>query len=351
MTGKAGAGLSCPLPAAPTGQIEIGHGGGGRLTHRLIEQVIRPSLALSPQDVAHDGAVLRIDASRIAFTTDSYVIRPLFFPGGTIGSLAVHGTVNDLAMCGAKPLHLSVGLVIEAGFPIADLRRILDSMRIAAQAAGVTLVTGDTKVVEKGKGDGLYVNTAGIGTLRNGIAPAPHQVRLGDVVLLSGDIGRHGIAVLCAREALNFEGAPDSDTAPVAATVMALYDAGIVPHCLRDPTRGGLATTLAEIARSAEVDIHVDESAVAISDPVRGACEVLGLDPFYAANEGRFVAFVEPAMADAALSVLRRGPGGQGASVIGHVAASTRSCVLLKGIAGGTRVLDLPVHEQFPRIC
>ncbi|MGE0419413.1 MAG: hydrogenase expression/formation protein HypE [Acetobacteraceae bacterium] len=342
---------SCPVPARTVDRIELGHGGGGRMTHRLIKEVIRPSLDLSQDDVAHDGAVLLIDGGRIAFTTDSYVIRPLFFPGGDIGSLAVHGTVNDLAMCGAKPLHLSVGLVIEEGLPIGDLRQILGSMRVAAQQAGVTLVTGDTKVVERGRGDGLYVSTSGVGVLRAGEPPHPRRVKPGDAVLVSGDVGRHGLAVLCARERLDFETPPQSDTASVAGTVMALYDAGVVPHCLRDPTRGGLAASLVEIARSAAVDIRIDEAAIPISDPVRGACELLGLDPLHAANEGRFIAFVDPSHTDTALAVLRDGPGGEHAAVIGHVAPATRALVLMGRISGGTQVLDLPLHEQFPRIC
>jgi hydrogenase expression/formation protein HypE len=236
--------LTCPVPATQNDLIELAHGGGGLLMHRLIDRVFRPAFATSPADLTHDGAVLDLGGTRLAFTTDSYVVRPLFFSGGDIGSLAVTGTVNDLAMCGAQPLFLSVGLILEEGLPIAQLHQVVASMRSTAEIAGVRLVTGDTKVVEHGKGDGLYINTAGIGSLRSRVALAPQCVRPGDAVLLSGDIGRHGIAVLAAREGLGFEGEIASDMAPLTATVMALIDAGIELHCLRDPTRGGLATTL-----------------------------------------------------------------------------------------------------------
>jgi hydrogenase expression/formation protein HypE len=343
--------LSCPIEAGETDMIELAHGGGGRLMHRLIDRVIRPAFATAADDFSHDGAVLDIGGARLAFTTDSYVVRPLFFPGGDIGSLAVNGTVNDLAMCGAQPLYLSVGFILEEGLPIAQLRRVVASMRAAAETALVRLVTGDTKVVERGKGDLLYVNTTGVGAVRSAVAPAPQQVRSGDVVLLSGDIGRHGIAVMAAREGFGFEGEIASDTAPLAATVMALIDAGIELHCLRDPTRGGLATTLVEIATTAGVEIRVDESAIAVSEPVRGACEILGLDPLYVANEGRFVAFVPPSAARDALAILRHAPGGTGAAIIGRVASSGSPGVLLAGLIGGTRPLDMLSGEQLPRIC
>ena len=351
MTDGTGFAFTCPIPAEADDMIELAHGGGGLLMHRLIDRVIRPAFAASETDLTHDGAVIELGGSRLAFTTDSYVVRPLFFPGGDIGCLAVNGTVNDLAMCGAQPLCLSVGLVLEEGLPIAHLHRVLASMRAAAEAAGIRLVTGDTKVVERGKGDGLYVNTAGIGTLRPGLAIAPQQVRPGDAVLLSGDIGRHGIAVMAAREGFGFEGDIESDTAPLAATVLQLIETGTELHCLRDPTRGGLATTLIEIAEAAGVDIHIDESAIAISEPVRGACEILGLDPLYVANEGRFVAFVPSDVAAGALSVLRRAPGGSGAAIIGRVAPGTRQGVLLNSPIGGARVLDMLSGEQLPRIC
>ncbi|HEX3990115.1 MAG TPA: hydrogenase expression/formation protein HypE [Acetobacteraceae bacterium] len=342
--------LSCPIPDNAGDIIEIAHGGGGLLMHRLIDGIIRPGFGLSGDGGAHDGAVFKIGSGRLAFTTDSYVVRPLFFPGGDIGSLAVNGTVNDLAMCGAQPLYLSVGLILEEGLPIAHLQRIVASMRQAADATGVRLVTGDTKVVERGKGDGIYINTAGVGLVRSGIVLEPARVRPGDAVLLSGDIGRHGIAVMAAREGFGFEGDIASDCAPLSATVMRLIDAGIELRCLRDPTRGGLATTLVEIAQAGGVVIRIDESSIAISDPVRGACELLGLDPLYVANEGRFVAFVPQHEASTALAVLRGGPGGDGAAIIGRVEATGRT-VLLDGLIGGTRALDMLSGEQLPRIC
>jgi hydrogenase expression/formation protein HypE len=340
---------ACPIPDHGDDIIEIAHGGGGLLMHRLIEGVIRPAFGTSGDSFAHDGAVFDVGGARLAFTTDSYVVRPLVFPGGDIGSLAVNGTVNDLAMCGARPLYLSVGFILEEGLPIAMLRRVVASMRAAADAAEVRLVTGDTKVVERGKGDGLYVNTAGVGAIRCPIAPG--LVRPGDAVLLSGDIGRHGIAVLAAREGLGFEGELASDCAPLAATVMRLIDAGIEIHCLRDPTRGGLATTLVEIARTGGVEIRIAEAAIEVSDPVRGACELLGLDPLYVANEGRFVAFVPEHAAEQALAILRQGPGGCGAAIIGRVEAHGQGGVLLDGLIGGTRALDMLSGEQLPRIC
>lgn len=347
--------LSCPIPDGGNDIIELAHGGGGLLMHRLIDRIIRPAFApsgaTSDDGFTHDGAVFDIGGARLAFTTDSYVVRPLFFPGGDIGALAVNGTVNDLAMCGARPLYLSVGLILEEGLPIALLHRVVASMRAAADAAGVRLVTGDTKVVERGKGDGLYINTAGVGAVRSAMPIAPHRVRPGDAVLLSGDIGRHGIAVMAAREGFGFEGDIESDCAPLAATVMRLIDAGIDLHCLRDPTRGGLATTLVEIAQTAGVEIRIEESSIAISEPVRGACELLGLDPLYVANEGRFVAFVPSHAAGEALTLLRRAPCGSGAAIIGRVQSGGGRGVLLDGLIGGTRALDMLSGEQLPRIC
>ena len=339
------------MPDPGNDVVELAHGGGGRLMHRLIDHVIRPAFGTSDDAFSHDGAVLEVGGARLAFTTDSYVVRPLFFPGGDIGSLAVNGTVNDLAMCGARPLWLSAWFILEEGLPIPLLRRVVMSMRAAADAAGVRLVTGDTKVVEHGKGDGLYVNTAGVGAIPLAAPIAPRMVRPGDAILLSGDIGRHGIAVMAAREGFGFETEIESDCAPVAETVMRLIDAGIELHCLRDPTRGGLATTLVEIARSSGLGIRIKETAVAVSEPVRGACELLGLDPFYVANEGRFVVFVPPGAAARTLELLRGGPGGADASIIGTVESGRGGTVLLEGMIGGTRALDMLSGEQLPRIC
>jgi hydrogenase expression/formation protein HypE len=340
---------ACPLPDHCEDVVELAHGGGGRLTHRLINGIFRPAFAAAADDFTHDGATLDMGGARLAFTTDSYVVRPLFFPGGDIGALAVNGTVNDLAMCGAEPGYLSVGLVIEEGFAIATLQRVVESMRNAALAAGVRIVTGDTKVVERGKGDGLYVNTSGVGVIRAAAPVAPKQVRAGDAVILSGDIGRHGIAILAVREGLGFETGLASDCAPLAAAVLDLIDAGIELHCLRDLTRGGLATGLIEIADAANVVIDLDERTIPVLEPVRGACEMLGLDPLYVANEGRFVAFVPAQQAERAVARLRRFD--ERAVVIGHVgAAGSRPAVRL-GAIGGARELDMPSGEQLPRIC
>jgi hydrogenase expression/formation protein HypE len=341
---------SCPVPDAADELIELAHGGGGLLMQRLLDRVFRPAFATSPGDFTHDGAILEIGGARLAMTTDSYVVHPLFFPGGDIGTLAVNGTVNDLAMCGAEPLYLSAGFVIEEGFPLAELRRIVASMRSAAATAAIRIVTGDTKVVERGKGDGLYINTAGVGRVGAGVSIAPQNVRPGDAVLLSADIGRHGIAVMSVREGLSFESPVSSDCAPLGAIVMQLIGAGIPLHCLRDPTRGGLATCLAEIAATAGAGIRILEQTIAISEPVRGACEILGLDPLYVANEGCFVAFVPPEYAQTALSMLRKAPGGAAAAIIGHVEPGDGRA-LLENDLGSCRVLDMLSGEQLPRVC
>lgn len=341
--------LSCPPLATLGDTIELAHGGGGRMTQRLIDGLFRPAFAAAPDDLTHDGAVFDVMGARLAFTTDSYVVRPRFFPGGDIGSLAVNGTVNDLAMCGAEPLYLSVGLVLEEGFAIEELTRVVSSMREAAQAANVRLVTGDTKVVERGKGDGLYVNTSGVGRVSNSVTVSPQQVRSGDVVVLSGDIGRHGMAIMAAREGLDFETPITSDCAPLAAPVHELLGSGVTLHCLRDLTRGGLATALIEIARVADVDIRLVESAIAVSDSVRGACEILGLDSLYIANEGCFVALVPPEAADKAVDILQR--FSPYAAAIGAVEAGTDGGTLYLETLGGNRPLDLLLGEQLPRIC
>ena len=341
----------CPAPAASAGIIEIAHGGGGRLTHRLIDELFRPAFAAGPDDFTHDGALLSFesDRPRLAFTTDSYVVRPLIFPGGDIGSLAVNGTVNDLAMCGAEPRYMSVGLVIEEGLSIDTLRTIVESMRVAAAAAGVRIVTGDTKVVERGKGDGLYVNTSGVGLIRSSARVAPQCMEPGDVVILSGDIGRHGVAILAVREGLGFETEIASDCAPLAGPVLAMIDAGIEIHCMRDLTRGGLATALIEIAHCADVVIEIDERAIPISEAVRGACEILGLDPLYVANEGRFIAVIPGRDAARALEHLRRfDPVAQ---IIGRVERASLNAGARLRTMGGVRELDMLSGEQLPRIC
>ncbi|MCX7960099.1 MAG: hydrogenase expression/formation protein HypE [Burkholderiales bacterium] len=340
---------TCPVQAAPGDRVRLAHGGGGALMHRLIERLFLPAFANPALEARHDGAVLEVDAGRIAFTTDTFVVRPLFFPGGDIGSLAVNGTVNDLAMCGARPLWLSAGFVLEEGFPLADLERIVRSMREAAAAAGVALVTGDTKVVEAGKGDGVFVNTAGIGRVETALEIAPRAVRPGDAVIVSGDIGRHGLAVLAAREEIAFATTLESDCAPLARPVLAMLEAGIEVHCLRDLTRGGLAAALIEIAEAAGVAIELDEAAIPVSEPVRGASELLGLDPLYIANEGRFVAILPESEAERAQAVLARA-GCAEAARIGRVQACAGG-VTLRTVIGSRRPLDLPSGEQLPRIC
>jgi hydrogenase expression/formation protein HypE len=287
----------------------------------------------------------------LAFTTDSYVVHPLIFPGGDIGKLAVNGTVNDLAMCGARPLWLSVGFIVEEGLAMETLRLIVRSMQEAAERAGVQLVTGDTKVVDKGKGDGLFINTAGIGLIKAGVSIGPAQVRPGDAILLSGDLGRHGIAIMAVREGLSFESEIESDTAPLSGLVQELLEARVAVHCLRDLTRGGLASALVEIAETAGVSIAIEERAIPVREDVRGACEMLGLDPLYVANEGRCIAFVKEQDASSALASLRKHPLGKEASIIGRVTGSSERLVTMTSTIGSSRLIDMLSGEQLPRIC
>ena len=287
----------------------------------------------------------------VAFTTDSYVVQPLIFPGGDIGRLAVNGTVNDLAMCGARPLHLSAGFIIEDGLPMATLEQIVISMSRAATAAGVTIVTGDTKVVERGKADGLFINTSGVGRLIGERAIGPGTVRPGDVVIISGDLGRHGIAVMAARESLGFESMIESDCAPLVDPVSALVEAGIDVHCLRDLTRGGLASTLVEIAETAGVAITLDETMIPVRDDIRAACELLGFDPIHVANEGRFTAIIAPDDADRTLDIMQQHEVSVGGAIVGEVSRAPAGQVTMTGAIGGTRIIDMLSGEQLPRIC
>lgn len=342
---------TCPLPLTTEDRILLAHGGGGRLTQQLIDRIFRPAFANSLADAQHDGAVLALDGSRLAFSTDSYVVHPLIFPGGTIGDLAVNGTINDLAMCGACPRYLSAAFILEEGLLIDTLRTIVDSMAEAARRSGVALVTGDTKVVERGKGDGIFINTAGVGTVEAPTPVSPAAVQPGDAVILSGDIGAHGVAILSVREGLEFEGAIASDTAPLWEPVQALLQAGVEIHCLRDLTRGGLATSLNEIAVTRGASIRLHESSVPVHPAVQGACEILGLDPLYVANEGRFIAIVPERDADRAVRALQRFPVSQAACRIGAVESEAAGIVVLQSRIGGNRVLDVLSGEQLPRIC
>jgi len=319
--------------------------------NQLIEKMFVPAFDNPALGLRHDGAVLEINGQRIAFATDSYVVQPLFFPGGDIGSLAVNGTVNDLAMCGARPKWLSAGFIIEEGLPMETLWRVVQSMQKAADEAGVQLVTGDTKVVDKGKGDGLFINTAGVGMIEHNVAVHPAHVQIGDVILLNGDVGRHGMAIMSVREGLQFESAIESDCAPLASLVMTLLDAGIEIHCMRDLTRGGLAAALNEIADTAHVQITIDETSVPVREEVQGACEILGFDPLYVANEGRFIAMIPARDLTRALELMHTHPLGSDACFIGTVTGDTESMVTLKSRIGTSRILDLLSGEQLPRIC
>lgn len=343
--------LECPAPTSGTDRVLLAHGGGGRLMQALIHRVFYERFDNPYLRCEHDGAVLPRPAGRLAMTTDSYVVRPLFFPGGDIGRLAVYGTVNDLAMCGARPMHLSAGFILEEGLPMETLERVVASMAEAARTAAVTLVTGDTKVVDKGTGDGLYINTTGIGVVPDGVTVGPQSVRPGDRVVLSGDLGNHGVAVLSVRDGLAFQGDIESDAAPLHEVVADLLDHGIAPSCLRDLTRGGLASALNEIAARADLSVRLDEGAIPVRDSVRGACELLGLDPLYVANEGRFVAMVPPDRADATVEILRSHAVSAEARVVGEVTRQDLAPVVLRTTFGTTRILDLLSGEQMPRIC
>ena len=341
---------SCPLPLQPDERVVLGHGSGGRLSHALLERVILPALGGTAPRTLDDSAILEIDGGRLAFTTDSHVVNPLFFPGGDIGRLAVCGTVNDLAMIGAEPVALSIGCILEEGLPLETLDRVLRSVRAAADEAGVYLAAGDTKVVERGKADGLFLNTSGIGRLPAGRNISGANARPGDVVILSGAIGDHGIAVLSAREGLGFETDLRSDVAPLNGLVAAMLAAGEI-HAMRDPTRGGLATTLCEIAGQSGVGIELDEEAIPVHTPVRAACEMLGFDPLYVANEGKLVAFVSAASAPMVLAAMRAHKYGVEAAVIGRAVVQPRGKVHLRTAIGGTRIVDMLPGEMLPRIC
>ncbi|GAC1410286.1 MAG: hydrogenase expression/formation protein HypE [Actinomycetota bacterium] len=332
-------------------RITLAHGSGGKATHTLIEAVFLDAFRNPLLEPLEDQAVFTVGDSRIAFTTDSYVVSPLFFPGGCIGDLAVNGTVNDIAVSGARALFLSAGFVLEEGFPVADLRRIVDAMAEAAAVAGVQIVTGDTKVVQKGKADGCFINTAGIGVLERDLTLGAVHARPGDAVLVSGPIGDHGTTIMLSRGELDIESDITSDTAPLNGLIDRLLDATTGVRCMRDATRGGIATILNEVARASNVAVVLDEHAIPMRPEVRGASEILGIDPMYIACEGRMVVIVDGNQADAALAALRSHPLGEGAAIIGHVGADPPSLVLLKTGFGGTRIVDMLIGDPLPRIC
>lgn len=346
--------LHCPLPSSEHDTIRLAHGGGGRLMHSLIQDVFLEAFDHQSLSTLHDSAVLPCQKDRLALTTDSYVVRPLFFPGGDIGSLAVHGTINDLAMSGAKPLYLSASFILEEGLAMDTLKQVVGSMAQAALSCDVQIVCGDTKVVDRGKGDQIFINTTGVGVIPSGIDIGPHRIESGDRILVSGDLGAHGIAVLSVREGLAFSGDITSDSAPLHSVVADLVRQDIQIHCLRDLTRGGLASALNELASGANVQMVIDEKKIPIQEPIHGACEILGLDPLYIANEGRFVLILPASEVDRALSILQKHAVSQQAAEIGDVlslTSSPTSPVVIKTVLGTSRVLDLLSGEQLPRIC
>lgn len=343
--------FSCPAPLPVQGKVLLGHGSGGRLSAELLQKVFLPALRNPTLNGLNDQAVVTIDGVRLAFTTDSFVVQPLFFPGGDIGTLAVNGTINDLAMGGAEPLYLSIAFILEEGLSLETLQRVVASVGQAAQAAGVAVVTGDTKVVERGKGDGLFINTSGVGRVRPGINLSADQARPGDAIILSGSIGEHGITILSQREGLEFDSPIGSDCAALHTLVAAMLEASPAIRCMRDPTRGGVSSALNEIAAQSRVGMALEESAILIQDAVRGACELLGLDPLYVANEGKLLAIADAAEADGIVNAMRAHPLGSQARVIGRVTEEHPGLVTLRTSLGTTRIVDMLSGDQLPRIC
>jgi hydrogenase expression/formation protein HypE len=343
--------LVCPVPVTRTDRVLLAHGSGGKLSAELLHQVFLAEFDSPLLRALNDQAVFDVGNARVAFTTDSFVVKPLFFPGGNIGELAVNGTINDLAMAGARPLFLSAAFIIEEGFAMEQLRRIVASFQQAASRAGVAVVTGDTKVVEKGSADGVFINTSGIGLVPSGVNLSADQAQAGDRVIVSGCIGDHGIAVMAQREGIEFETTVESDTAALHTLVAAMLDAANEVRCLRDPTRGGLSSTCNEIAQQSKVGIELLEEAIPIREQVRGACELLGLDPLYVANEGKLVAIVAPQVAEKILAVMRSHPLGRDAAIIGSVTESNTGLVTMRTAFGTTRIVDMLAGDQLPRIC
>jgi hydrogenase expression/formation protein HypE len=343
---------SCPLPLRDYPAIVMGHGGGGKLGNELVEHLFLPAFRNPALENLGDAAVIDVGDGRLAMSTDSFVVQPLFFPGGSIGELAVNGTVNDLAVSGAEPKFLSASFILEEGFPLAQLAAIVDAMARAAATAGVKIVTGDTKVVEHGHGDGCYINTTGVGQLRADVSVGPARAQPGDAVIVSGTMGDHGMAIMSVREGLEFESPIRSDCAALNGLIAAVLDAaGDAVHAMRDPTRGGLASTLNEIATASNVGIAIDECALPVRTEVQSACELLGLDPVYVANEGKAVFFVAPDAADRVLAILRAHPLGREAARIGHVTAEHKRMLVARTMMGANRVIPMQIGEQLPRIC
>jgi hydrogenase expression/formation protein HypE len=341
----------CPVPIADTDQVLMGHGGGGKLSAQLVERMIVPAFRNPALEALDDQALVPFAGGQLAMTTDSYVVTPLFFPGGDIGELAVNGTVNDLAVGGARPLYLSLGLILEEGLPLAELARVLESIRRAADVAGVQVVTGDTKVVNRGKCDKVFINTSGVGQPLPGVRMGSARVAPGDQLLVSGTLGDHGVAILSTREGLSFDGELRSDTAPLYSLVSTMLEAFPDIHAMRDPTRGGLAASLVEIASRRRLGMVVDEAALPMNEAVRGACEMLGLDPIQVANEGKLVAFVPKEGAESVLAAMRAHPLGRNAARIGEVVEAQTGRVVMQTLVGGKRIVDLPFGEALPRIC
>jgi hydrogenase expression/formation protein HypE len=343
--------LTCPAPLPAAERVLLGHGSGGKLSAQLMERIFLPAFGNPTLSQLNDQATFAIDGVRLAMTTDSFVVKPLFFPGGGIGSLAVHGTVNDLAMGGAQPLYLSVAFILEEGLPLDTLQRVTASLQRAAQSAGLQIVTGDTKVVEQGKGDGLFINTTGVGIVPDGLVLGSDQARSGDKIILSGTLGDHGIAILAQREGLQFETTITSDSAPLHGLVQSILATGAAIRVMRDPTRGGLSSSLNEIAARSQVGMVIEEEQIPVREEVRGACELLGLDPLYVANEGKMIAIVEPSSAERVVEAMRAHEYGREARVIGTVVDQHRGTVLMKTTFGTTRIVDMLAGDQLPRIC
>ncbi len=344
-------GLSCPLPLQDYPNVILGHGGGGKLSSELVEHIFLPAFANDYLAGLGDSTVFDVAAGRLAFSTDSYVVQPLFFPGGSIGDLAVNGTVNDLSMSGARPQYLSAAFIIEEGFPIVQLKKIADDMGAAARAAGVAIIAGDTKVVERGHGDGCYINTAGVGIVPDGVQITPDQARPGDRIIVSGTLGDHGMAIMSVREGLEFEAQIESDSAPLNQMVTDMLAACSDIHVLRDPTRGGLAASLNEIADASNCGIVVNEADLPIDLTVSSACEILGLDPLLVANEGKLICIVPEESAAAVLKAIQASPFGTRAAIIGTIVEDHQRMVVARTAIGASRVITMPIGEQLPRIC